>query len=122
MALNASVLAMHPFYPLYMYPTIRVFSGEVGLIFYLLLRTHQWKLFEEKLRIKAIESDVIQAPTTKHTPFCDIIFQSEKEKSLFFYKNRVFFGCTEEHFAVVPRSFKPFSTKHVACGLFLALW
>lgn len=90
MALNASVLAMHLFYPLYMYPTIRVFSGEVGLIFYLFLRTHQWKLFEEKLRIKAIESEVIQAPTTKHTPFCDIIFQSEKEKSLFSMKT-VFF-------------------------------
>lgn len=28
---------------------------------------------------------------------------------------------SEKHFAVVPRSFKPFSTKHVACGLFLAL-
>lgn len=122
MALNASVLAMHLFYPLYMC-TIRVFSGEVGLIFYLFLRTHQWKLFEEKLRIKAIEPEVIQAPTTKHTPFCYIIFQSEKEKSLFSMKTVFFFfGCTEEHFAVVPRSFKPFSTKHVACGLFLALW
>ncbi len=65
----------------------------------------------------------IQEPTIKHTPFCDLIFQSEKEKSLYSMKTSFFFvGCTEEHFAVIPRSFKPFSTKHVACGVFLALW
>lgn len=94
MALNASVFAVHLFYPLCMYSTIRVFSGEVGLIFYLLLRTllkdHQWKLFEEKLRIKVIESEVIQEPTTKHTPFCDL-FQSEKEKNLNSMETSCFF-------------------------------
>ncbi len=95
MALNALVLAVHLFYPLCMYPTIRVFSGEVGFIFYLLLRTllkdHKWKLLEEKLRIKVIESEVIQEPTIKHTPFCDLIFQSEKKKSLYSMKTSFFF-------------------------------
>ncbi len=52
-----------------------------------------------------IESEVIQEPTIKHTPFCDLIFQSEKEKSLYSMKTSFFFvGCTEEHFAVIPRS------------------
>ncbi len=50
----------------------------------------QVEAIEEKLRIKVIESEVIQEPTIKHTPFCDLIFQREKEKSLYSMKTSFF--------------------------------
>lgn len=47
------------------------------------------ELFEEKLRIKVFESEVIQAFVTKHMPFADIIMKKKKsfssEKFFFFF-------------------------------------